>query len=168
MTYSSNGGHRPLPFDVRHCEYCCLGLCNTKGTAAELNCTLRERCCHGLCMLKRAPTLASIQNACFGNNLQCQCCCFAPQSMRASSRRLLGQEEPPPKTRTAELEEYVCSFCPQLSYKHRLIGFACCLTLGFILTFGSLFRIFRLVAGNPLPFVINYSAGGFALYVLVW
>ncbi|KAG5185248.1 Got1/Sft2-like family-domain-containing protein [Tribonema minus] len=83
----------------------------------------------------------------------------AYESVRVSTRRLLGQEEAPLKTRAEELEEYVCSFCPSLTYKQRLIGFGVCLTLGFILTFGALFRIVRLVAGNPLPFVINYSIG---------
>ena len=82
------------------------------------------------------------------------------QSMRASSRRLLGREEQPiPKTRAEEIEEYVCSFFPDLTYKQRLIGFAICLTIGFVITTGSLFRVVQLVLGNPVPFVTFYSIG---------
>jgi hypothetical protein len=103
--------------------------------------------------------------------------------MRTSTRRLLGQEEPPPKTPAEALEDYVyfqCtilrqvvvvmgagigksdyvySACPSLTYKQRLIGFGICLTMGFILTTGSIFRITQLILGNPVPFVINYSIG---------
>ncbi len=61
-------------------------------------------------------------------------------SMKESSRRLLGGE-PEEKTALQEMEEAVCSVCPQLSWRNRLIGYGACLALGFFLTFGSMFRL---------------------------
>ncbi|CAM9196879.1 unnamed protein product [Discosporangium mesarthrocarpum] len=80
------------------------------------------------------------------------------ESMKASSRRLLGQE-PEEKTAMQEMEEAVCLLCPTMTWKQRIIGFAFCLTIGFILTFGSVFRILQLLTGNPIPFVVFYSLG---------
>lgn len=59
--------------------------------------------------------------------------------MKESSRRLLGGE-PEEKTPLQEMEEAVCSVCPSLSWRNRLIGYGACLAAGFLLTFGSMFR----------------------------
>ena len=59
--------------------------------------------------------------------------------MKASSRRLLGGE-PEEKTTLQEMEEACCGVCPSLSWRSRIVGYGVCLTVGFILTFGSLFR----------------------------
>lgn len=43
--------------------------------------------------------------------------------------------------------------------KQRVIGFATCFTIGYLMTFMS-FRLFvKLVEGNPAPFVFLYSSG---------
>ncbi|CAM9135672.1 unnamed protein product [Choristocarpus tenellus] len=80
------------------------------------------------------------------------------ESMKESSRRLLGQE-PEEKTAMQEMEEAVCGVCPSMTLKQRIAGFGFCLTIGFLLTFGSTFRIVKLLMGNPEPFVVFYSAG---------
>lgn len=61
------------------------------------------------------------------------------ESMRASSKRLLGGE-PEEKSTLQEMEEAVCSVCPSLSWRNRLIGYGATLACGFCLSFGSLFR----------------------------
>ena len=61
-------------------------------------------------------------------------------SMKESSRRLLGGE-PEEKSALQEMEEAVCSVCPSLSWRNRLIGYGACLAAGFCLTFGSMFRL---------------------------
>lgn len=61
------------------------------------------------------------------------------ENMKASSKRLLGGE-PEEKSTLQEMEEAVCGVCPTISYTSRMIGFAVCLALGFILTLGSLTR----------------------------
>lgn len=61
------------------------------------------------------------------------------ESMRASSKRLLGGE-PEEKSTLQEMEEAMCSVCPSLSWRNRLIGYGATLACGFCLSFGSLFR----------------------------
>eukprot|EP00903_Cladosiphon_okamuranus_P010684 g10099.t1 len=79
-------------------------------------------------------------------------------SMKESSRRLLGGE-PEEKTPLQEMEEAVCSVCPSLSWRNRLIGYGACLAAGFILTFGSMFRVALLLTGRPRPFVLYFTLG---------
>jgi hypothetical protein len=91
------------------------------------------------------------------------CCLFTSlrrgemfESVKTSSRRLLGiEEQPAPEDDGWGLNE----MCPAMSYKQRLLGFASCLAVGFCLTFGSFFRMVQLVGGNPVPFVLFYSLG---------
>eukprot|EP00752_Nemacystus_decipiens_P010700 g9529.t1 len=78
--------------------------------------------------------------------------------MKESSRRLLGGE-PEEKSALQEMEEAVCSVCPSLSWRNRLIGYGACLAAGFILTFGSMFRVAQLLTGNPRPFVLYFTLG---------
>ena len=78
--------------------------------------------------------------------------------MKESSRRLLGGE-PEEKSTLQEMEEAVCSVCPKLSWRNRLIGYGACLALGFFLTLGSTFRLDR---ANPSPaqgwFILGLAA----------
>lgn len=59
--------------------------------------------------------------------------------MKASTRRLLGQE-PEEKSTLHEMEEAVCGMCPTMNYRGRMIGFGVCLALGSVLTLGSFTR----------------------------
>ena len=55
--------------------------------------------------------------------------------------------------------EELSTYCPKLTFQERLIGFACCFSLGYLIAFFS-FRFFiKLVGGNPIPFAINYTTG---------
>ncbi|EEC51277.1 predicted protein [Phaeodactylum tricornutum CCAP 1055/1] len=57
--------------------------------------------------------------------------------------------------RLEELAEY----CPTLTFQQRLIGFAVCFGMGYVMSFFS-FRFFiKLIEGHPLPFAFNYTAG---------
>jgi hypothetical protein len=58
-----------------------------------------------------------------------------------------------------EIEEQVCSFCPSLTWSHRLIGCGICMALGFLLSMGSTFRLVQLMKGDPAPFATMYTLG---------
>mmetsp|Transcript_9857 Transcript_9857/g.9587 ORF Transcript_9857/g.9587 Transcript_9857/m.9587 type:complete len:173 (-) Transcript_9857:105-623(-) len=58
-----------------------------------------------------------------------------------------------------EIEEEVCSICPKMNYQQRIGGCMIFMTLGFILSMGSVTRIFQLIAGNPVPFATMYTMG---------
>ena len=49
--------------------------------------------------------------------------------------------------------------CPKLSYNQRLTGYVLCMSIGFLLTIGSLVRIKQLLHGDPAPFVIYFTFG---------
>ena len=49
--------------------------------------------------------------------------------------------------------------CPQLSLPQRILGCACCLFTGFLLSFGATGRILDLVKGDPRPFVVYFTMG---------
>lgn len=73
---------------------------------------------------------------------------FESVDLKALLPRLNTQEE--------EAEE---SLIPSLSWRERLIGCASCMIIGYLLSFGSFFRIKDLIMGNPLPFVLNATIG---------
>eukprot|EP00804_Cyclotella_cryptica_P005936 CCRYP_000195-RA/>CCRYP_000195-RA protein AED:0.33 eAED:0.33 QI:256/1/1/1/1/1/4/276/231 len=54
-----------------------------------------------------------------------------------------------------EMSEY----CPKLTFQQRVVGFATCFTLGYLMSFMSFRLIIKLVEGNPAPFVFLYSSG---------
>ena len=54
--------------------------------------------------------------------------------------------------------------CKELSFRERMLGFGTCLVAGYILSFGSFFRISALVLGNPRPLVIHAMIGN----LLAW
>ncbi|KAL7562896.1 hypothetical protein ACA910_000269 [Epithemia clementina (nom. ined.)] len=49
--------------------------------------------------------------------------------------------------------------CDELSFRERMLGFGTCLVAGYMLSFGSFFRIGALVLGNPRPLVIHAAFG---------
>eukprot|EP00658_Telonema_sp_P-2_P064647 TRINITY_DN5377_c0_g1_i2.p2 TRINITY_DN5377_c0_g1~~TRINITY_DN5377_c0_g1_i2.p2 ORF type:complete len:160 (+),score=37.95 TRINITY_DN5377_c0_g1_i2:215-694(+) len=53
-----------------------------------------------------------------------------------------------------EMDE-MCS----LSWKQRLMCFAICGAIGFVLSFGSFLRFMKALGGNPVPFAKVYSLG---------
>lgn len=73
-------------------------------------------------------------------------------------KSLMGYEERP-KEWYEEIEAEVCSICPSLTYQQRIGGCMVCMTIGFLISFGSLFRIVQLLTGNPTPFAIMYTIG---------
>mmetsp|Transcript_26554 Transcript_26554/g.32143 ORF Transcript_26554/g.32143 Transcript_26554/m.32143 type:complete len:184 (+) Transcript_26554:194-745(+) len=58
-----------------------------------------------------------------------------------------------------QMEEDVCALLPSLSIRERLMGCLFCVTLGYLLSFGSFLRFAELLVGNPGPFVIFSTAG---------
>lgn len=73
-------------------------------------------------------------------------------------KKAVGIEEKP-KTALEEMEDQCCEMCPKLSYKQRLMGYATCFGLAFILSMGSWIRLADLVKGKPTPFVVFYTLG---------
>lgn len=57
------------------------------------------------------------------------------------------------------IDQACFEMCPQLTVAQRLMGYAACLTLGFVLNLGSWVRLVDLVKGNPTPFVTLFTIG---------
>jgi len=53
----------------------------------------------------------------------------------------------------------VCSCCPALTARQRMIGFLVCFGLGSIMTLSALSSFGSLLIGNPAPFAFKYTAG---------
>lgn len=71
------------------------------------------------------------------------------------AKSAVGMKSPEDNTALDEITE----MCPQLTYQQRIIGFATCFTIGWLISSMS-FQFFReLVDGNPVPFVVIYSLG---------
>lgn len=58
-----------------------------------------------------------------------------------------------------EMEEQVCSYCPQMTFSQRVVGALTTMTIGFLISMGSTLRLFELLKGNPDPFAITYTIG---------
>jgi len=56
-------------------------------------------------------------------------------------------------------EDSLSSLFPELSYKERLLGFACCYALGILISLSSFGSFAELLAGDPTRFAILYSLG---------
>mmetsp|Transcript_8470 Transcript_8470/g.15352 ORF Transcript_8470/g.15352 Transcript_8470/m.15352 type:complete len:184 (+) Transcript_8470:115-666(+) len=63
------------------------------------------------------------------------------------------------KSQASQGEEEVCDMFPSLTYKHRVIGCASCMGVGYLISFGSFFRFGSLLMGNPVPFILNATIG---------
>ncbi|OEU14061.1 SFT2-domain-containing protein [Fragilariopsis cylindrus CCMP1102] len=60
---------------------------------------------------------------------------------------------------TTFVEEAADLLCPELTFQQRLLGFATCFTIAYMITFMSFKFFVQLIEGYPVPFAINYSAG---------
>jgi hypothetical protein len=60
---------------------------------------------------------------------------------------------------TQEEENVLSSLFPELSLRERLIGFACCYALGFLISLSSFGAFNELMDGEPLRFAVLYSFG---------
>mmetsp|Transcript_27126 Transcript_27126/g.39725 ORF Transcript_27126/g.39725 Transcript_27126/m.39725 type:complete len:189 (-) Transcript_27126:230-796(-) len=68
--------------------------------------------------------------------------------------QIVPSEETP-----AEEDDFFKDLCPALTFQQRLIGFASCFTIGYLMTFCSFKFFIKLMEGNPLPFVVNFTIG---------
>ena len=64
-----------------------------------------------------------------------------------------------PKEWYEEVEEKVCSYCPQMTYQQRIGGCLMFMVLGFLISMGSTMRLITLIEGNPVPFATMYTTG---------
>lgn len=62
-----------------------------------------------------------------------------------------------PKTYWEKAEEMFA--VDGLTYKQRLIGCGSCMVVGYLLSFGSVFRINALLHGNPIPYILTATMG---------
>jgi len=67
-------------------------------------------------------------------------------------------EPPPPPSMFDGVQSEMDEMC-SLTYKQRLIGFAICAAIGFMISFGSFLRFAKALGGNPVPFAKAYSLG---------
>jgi len=51
------------------------------------------------------------------------------------------------------------SICPAMTLRDRLIGFSVCMVIGYIFSAQSTVKFVKLLAGNPVPFVLNFTVG---------
>eukprot|EP00523_Entomoneis_sp_CCMP467_P021693 CAMPEP_0168848402 /NCGR_PEP_ID=MMETSP0727-20121128/10826_1 /TAXON_ID=265536 /ORGANISM="Amphiprora sp., Strain CCMP467" /LENGTH=226 /DNA_ID=CAMNT_0008902259 /DNA_START=204 /DNA_END=884 /DNA_ORIENTATION=- len=56
-------------------------------------------------------------------------------------------------------DSWLESCCVDLSFKERMLGFGTCVIAGYMLSFGSFWRIRDLVLGDPYPLVIHTTVG---------
>jgi len=56
-------------------------------------------------------------------------------------------------------DEGICGYFPAMTWRERLLGCATCMIAGYLLSFGSFFRIKDLLLGDPIPFVMNATIG---------
>lgn len=71
----------------------------------------------------------------------------------------LFQPEAKKKEWYEEIEDEVCALCPKLTWQQRIGGCIAMMSIGFLLSLGSLFRLLQLLKGNPAPFAIMYTIG---------
>jgi hypothetical protein len=68
-------------------------------------------------------------------------------------------EQEEPKHWAEEMEETVCSYCPECTFQQRVYGCLFTLALGFLISIGSTFRLIALLKGDPTPFAVMYTVG---------
>jgi hypothetical protein len=57
-------------------------------------------------------------------------------------------------------DDWACGrWLPEMTWRERVLGCASCMVAGYLLSFGSFFRVKDLLLGHPAPFVINATAG---------
>ena len=55
--------------------------------------------------------------------------------------------------------------CFQLNFRERMLGFGTCVVAGYMLSFGSFWRILDLIRGHPLPLVLHTTVGNLLTWV---
>mmetsp|Transcript_3058 Transcript_3058/g.6769 ORF Transcript_3058/g.6769 Transcript_3058/m.6769 type:complete len:263 (+) Transcript_3058:22-810(+) len=74
-----------------------------------------------------------------------------------------GVEEDPSLDNSERSSSVVASaadlLCPELTFQQRLIGFATCFTIAYLITFMSFKFFVQLIEGHPVPFAVNYTVG---------
>lgn len=87
-----------------------------------------------------------------------------PTSRTSSFRGLFGRGDDESSVDNSEqsssfVEEAADLLCPELTFQQRLIGFASCFTIAYLITFMSFKFFVQLIEGNPVPFALNYTVG---------
>jgi len=88
-----------------------------------------------------------------------------PGTRTSSFRGLFGQggEEESSMDNSEQsstfVEEAADLLCPELTFQQRLIGFASCFTIAYLITFMSFKFFVHLIEGDPVPFAVNYTIG---------
>mmetsp|Transcript_10640 Transcript_10640/g.15018 ORF Transcript_10640/g.15018 Transcript_10640/m.15018 type:complete len:190 (-) Transcript_10640:91-660(-) len=72
---------------------------------------------------------------------------------------VLGIESKASEDSTASAVDELAEMCPKLSFQQRIIGFASCFSIGYLITFLSFKFFIELMEGNAIPFVVVYSVG---------
>mmetsp|Transcript_39260 Transcript_39260/g.94926 ORF Transcript_39260/g.94926 Transcript_39260/m.94926 type:complete len:272 (+) Transcript_39260:197-1012(+) len=66
------------------------------------------------------------------------------------------------------IDEAADLICPDLTFQQRLIGFASCFTVGYLITFMSFKFFIELIEGYPVPFAVNYTVGNILALGASW
>ena len=76
------------------------------------------------------------------------------------AKSAVGLAPPPEPESTGPTLDEMASFCPKLTYKQRIYGFAICFGIGYLITIMS-FNFFDMLRddGNAVPFVVIYTLG---------
>ena len=85
---------------------------------------------------------------------------YVPEEVSAAMINMGIISKPPetrPKTYWEKAEEMFA--VDGMTYKQRLIGCGSCMVVGYLLSFGSVFRINALLHGNPLPYILTATMG---------
>mmetsp|Transcript_3992 Transcript_3992/g.6685 ORF Transcript_3992/g.6685 Transcript_3992/m.6685 type:complete len:187 (-) Transcript_3992:91-651(-) len=75
-----------------------------------------------------------------------------------SAKQAIGLT-PVPSEDTPIQPEPEDSLCPKLTFQQRIVGFAACFTVGYLITFASFRHFVELIEGDPVPFAVTYSVG---------
>uniref|UniRef100_A0A7S2VC27 Vesicle transport protein n=1 Tax=Entomoneis paludosa TaxID=265537 RepID=A0A7S2VC27_9STRA len=81
-----------------------------------------------------------------------------PQGYRArvNSSDASSPDEPAPG---GGEDSWLESSCADLSFRERMLGFGTCMIAGYMLSFGSFWRIRDLIMGDPYPLVLHTTVG---------
>lgn len=87
-----------------------------------------------------------------------------PTSRTSSFRGMFGRAEDESSLDNSEQSSTIVDgaadlLCPELTLQQRLIGFASCFTIAYLITFMSFKFFVKLIEGDPVPFAVNYTVG---------
>lgn len=69
------------------------------------------------------------------------------------------KEKSEPETVGEQIDDTINELCPSLTYQQRMIGFVILAAAGYLMAFGSFFRIAKCMTGNCVPFAMTFSLG---------